>query len=536
MIKSDNSLLAPRPFSFNFQPFTFEEVYRELRCLDTNKSHGPDLLDPHFLKTAADFIAEPLTHIFNLTLSTSEIPKILKFAFVFPLFKGGDQSVLSNYRPISILSTLSKVLERLINRQLKSYLEDHEILSKFQSGYRKKHSTMTAALKVVNDISFSLDRKQNCASIFIDLSKAFDSVDHQILKQRLVNIGLSEQATNWISNYLSDRSQKVKCDNQCSDDLPIIRGVPQGSILGPLLFTIYINDVGQNVIDADCHFYADDMIIYSFASSLTEATVNLQKAFNVVCNSFSELKLSLNVNKTKLMLFCRSKTKQNAPPVVTPDGSVIEVVNTFKYLGVTIDDGLCFKAHIDSLVKKLRLKLSFYFRNKLSFSFNARKRLVAATFLPVLDYGDLLYMHATAQALRSLDSVFHASLRFITNCSARTHHCELYSRVGWPALATRRLTHWYRFIYKGLIGLLPSYLSVYLHRTEGHYHLRSQEVYTLTVPSVRTETGKMSFQYCAPTDWNFLQRALKIQTLVSLPHFNSFLDDLEMQSMVCHCF
>ena len=146
------------------------------------------------------------------------------------------------------------------------------------------------------------------------------------------------------------------------------------------------------------------------------------------------------------------------------------MVHEYKYLDVLIDDSLTFKQHIEKLVKKPRIKLGFYFRNKLCFSFNAKKRLVAATFLSVLDYGDLLYMNASAKCLHMVDTAFHASLRFITNCKPLKHHCELYSRVGWSALATRRLSHWYTFIYKALLGLLPSYIcSLIVQRSPGPY-------------------------------------------------------------------
>ena len=146
--------------------------------------------------------------------------------------------------------------------QLKEFLYTNAILSTYQSGFRKKHSTITTALKVVNDVSVALDKRQHCASLFIDLSKAFDTVDHDVLKLRLLNSGLSEQAVAWFSNYLSNRSQCIKYDGLCFDIATIYKGVPQGSVLGPLLFTIYINNLGHNVSDANLHFYADDTVIY----------------------------------------------------------------------------------------------------------------------------------------------------------------------------------------------------------------------------------------------------------------------------------
>ena len=524
--------------SFNFVPFSVQEVHKALKTLDPRKPSGPDFIDPYFLQLAADFVAGPLAYLFNLTVENKEIPRIWKSAFVLPLLKGGDSAILNNYRPISNLSVLAKTLETLVSVQLKEFLYTSDILSTYQSGFRKKHSTITAALKVVNDISVALDKKQHCVSLFIDLSKAFDTVDHDVLKLRLLNSGLSEQAVAWFSNYLSNRSQCIKHDGLCSDIASIYKGVPQGSVLGPLLFTIYINNLGQNVSDANFHFYADDTVIYCCASTLAKATEYLQNAFIVFQNTLLQLKLVLNAEKTKCMLFTNTRNRpKNIPSVVTLEGSDIEIVNSYKYLGILIDDSLTFKPHVLYLVKKLRLKLGFYFRNKLCFSFNVKKKLVAATFLSVLDYGDLLYMHTSAQCLHKVDTAYHASLRFITNCKALTHHCELYSRVGWPALATRRLCHWYSFIYKAILGLLPYYLCVLIkQKSAGNYSLRSQDCFMLTVPNARTEIGKRAFVYSAPSAWNILQKVLKLNDFISLNAFKLKMKKIETDSLRCKCF
>lgn len=193
-----------QPFPFTFTPFSLNDVHKALMSLDIKKPAGPDYLEPYFLKIAADFIAKPLMYIFNLSLDQNVMPSIWKSAHVFPLLKGGDPALLNNYRPISNLSVLSKVLERLVSEQLKEFLSVNNILSEFQSGFRKEHSTISASMKVVNDIIEALDSKKMCAALFIDLSKAFDMVNHCILKQRLLNIGLSEKAAGWFENYLSD--------------------------------------------------------------------------------------------------------------------------------------------------------------------------------------------------------------------------------------------------------------------------------------------------------------------------------------------
>ena len=192
------------------------------------------------------------------------------------------------------------------------------------------------------------------------------------------------------------------------------------------MFTIYINNTGNNVLNANFHLYADDTVIYCSSPTQHQALCHLQDAFNTVQVTFRDLKLFLNPRKTKLIMFSNAKP-QDLPSIIMYQGDVIKLVSSYKYLGFLIDDALSFKLHIQQLVKKLKLRLGFYFRNKSCFSFAAKKRLVAGIFLSLMDYGDVLYMHASSQCLHSLDSVYHGALRFIICLKALTHHCDLYS-------------------------------------------------------------------------------------------------------------
>ncbi len=223
----------------------------------------------------------------------------------------------------------------------------------------------------------SIDNGDFCASLFIELSKAFDTVDHEILLHRLKSVGLSSDVIPWFKNYLSGRTLCVHAEGKLSDSLLIAKGVPQGSVLGPLLFTIYINCLDYDMQDANFNFYADDSVMYCSASSGKQAHYKLQSAFDVIQSRIYNLKLVLNVDKTKYMLFSGStKFDKNVSSLQTLQGTVIESVKEYKYLGIIVDDALSFSSHITQLKKKLKIKLGFYFRNKFCFSFNVRKKLV----------------------------------------------------------------------------------------------------------------------------------------------------------------
>lgn len=265
--------------------------------MNCKKSAGSDQIEPYFLQLAARLIADPVSDIFNLSLNSGAIPNSWKSALVLPLLKGGDPTNLDNYRPISRLSVMAKLFESLLNEQIKHFLADHSVLSPMQSGFRQGHSTVTAVASVTNDIITALDNKKSCAALFIDLSKAFDTVCHDLLLERLKSIGFSPSVIKWFSNYLSGRTQCVTVGNCSSSSLEVKMGVPQGSILGPILFSIYINNLGAGLSPTKVHLYADDTILYTFASSVQEAVNYLQSAFNKIQNSLVGLRLVLNAKK-----------------------------------------------------------------------------------------------------------------------------------------------------------------------------------------------------------------------------------------------
>ena len=346
---------------FSLEPFTHNDVLNALLSIDPKKSTGEDCLDAFFLKVAAPLICEHITHIFNLSVSQSIVPNVWKMAHITPLHKGGDVNDRNNYRPISKLSCLGKTLESLVNNQLKIFLTNYSILTPLQSGFRAKHSTISATTLIVNDIVSAMDDRKHCAALFIDLSKAFDTVDYALLLNILHRTGFARDTCCWFQSYLTGRSQCVKAGGAQSGFLPISKGVPQGSILGPVLFTLYINNIALSLNNCHAHFYADDTIIYCSADSAQLATENLQLSFNVLQDSLRELKLVLNADKTKFMLFSRAREMDlNMLRITTSSGYIIDRVTEYKYLGIWLDDKFTFKFHIDNLAGKLRQKIGFF--------------------------------------------------------------------------------------------------------------------------------------------------------------------------------
>ena len=309
------------------------------------------------------------------------------------------------------------------------------------------------------------------------------------------------------------------------------------SLRGPywvlFFFTIYINVLCQNVTDANFHFYADDTVLYCSAPSLASATEYLQSAFNVIQKNLYQLRLVLNTDKTKMMCFSKSLKSDDVCQIVTLNEKLVEWVSVYKYLGFHLEENLSFRHHIESLTKKLWVKLGFFYRNKGCFSFGARKRLIQATFLSILDYGDFLYMHANL-SLKMLDSVYHAALRFVTGLDFRTHHCSLYESVGWSSLQNRRLEHWYIFLYKAILGDLPSYLcSLLTPKITNRSNLRSDGQIMYAIPLTRTVFGESAFKAFAPSSWCNLQGYFKLDYLPSMEHFKTRMK--EFLSTECTC-
>ena len=344
-----------------FQPVTVRNVYHLLHGLSSNKATGVDKISCKIIKLAAPAISDSLTYIFNQAITSSFFPDECKTARVIPLYKNGQRNVPGNYRPISVLPAISKIMERILYDQLYNYLTKFGFLSDCQFGFRKFHSTATALLDCTNDWYMNLDRKMFNLVVLIDLKKAFDTVDHQILLRKLELYGVKGQALSFLKSNLSNRSQKCQIQGSVSSEKLIKCGVSQGSILGPLFFLLYINDLPQCLYKAKPRLFADDTNLIAFGDSITDLEAAVNSDLENLRKWLIANKLSLNVAKTEFMIIGSKqliKSISNLQLNVKIENETVKQVYESKTLGVTIDQHLSWKSNTENICKKITSGIS----------------------------------------------------------------------------------------------------------------------------------------------------------------------------------
>uniref|UniRef100_A0A3P9L4Z8 Reverse transcriptase domain-containing protein n=1 Tax=Oryzias latipes TaxID=8090 RepID=A0A3P9L4Z8_ORYLA len=322
------------------------------------------------VKKVIHSVAKPLTYICNLSLQTGRFPNQMKIAKVIPIYKSGDKHQFTNYRPVSLLPQFSKILEKIFNDKLALFIEKHNIINENQYGFRENRSTSLAIIDAVEEITNALDKKKYAAGIFIDLKKAFDTLNHDILLDKLEVYGIRGLALTWVKSYLTGRKQFVKIDEYTSETKEISCGVPQGSILGPLLFNIYINDIFNVSKLMKLILFADDTNIFYSTDNQRELIKVVNTELNKIKLWMDYNKLSLNLNKTKVMFF--GNYNANKELSIEINNVFIERVTEIKFLGVFIDDKLSWKPHIRHIQTKVSKSISIVNKSKHILGYNSR--------------------------------------------------------------------------------------------------------------------------------------------------------------------
>ena len=482
---------------------TENEINELLQGINTNKAHGPDDISANMIKLCGNHLTRPLKIIFTNILNTGIFPDQWKKANVTPVHKKSDKQIVSNYRPISLLPIFAKIFERIIFKHLYNHLVSNKLISKNQSGFRPGDSCTNQLLFLINDIHAAFDDK-NCLeirSVFLDMSKAFDKVWHDGLIFKLEQNGVNGKLLALLVNYLNDRKQRVVINGMASEWASIRAGVPQGSVLGPLLFLIFINDLEHN-LKCQVKFFADDTSLFSVVHDPLKAAADLNDDLNMIDNWAHQWKMSFNPDPTKpaeeILFSCKKKSPYH-PPLYFRDNEV-KRVNDHKHLGLILDSKLTFAKHINEKVAIARKWIGIIKHLRPYLPLKALDQIYKMHIRPHFDYCDIIYhipviMHEFNSSLtlnyqmNILEKTQYQAALAISGAWKGTNTDKIYEELGWESLDQRRFFRRLTMFYKIINNLTPDYLRKPILSQLCH-RLRSTNV---NVIPFNKERGKNSF-------------------------------------------
>ena len=505
-----NPVGIPQHTTYNIEKTTSNFVSKLIKDIDCSKSSAIDYISTKVLKDAFECTVEQITYIFNLSIQYSQFPTKWKCATVVPLKKDGNKQDVGNLRPISLLPLPGKLLEKVIHHQTMKYLELNNILSSFQSGFRPDHSTTSTVAKITDKIISNMERGQLTYAIYIDFSKAFDTIDHDILLNKLQHLGFTGKARSWFKSYLKGRSQTVKANETKSKPYKITHGVPQGSVLGPLMFLLYINDISESITFSDHELYADDTILICAGPNPSNTQSKLQSDLSKLAGWCESNKLTINFKKTMSMVFgSRHRLKQVPPPKFKLNNKVIGNTTSYKYLGLTLDSTLSFDKHTSNLIKTVTNKTYVLRKIRPYLNAQASLQIYKSMLLPILDYGDFIYSSAPQKNLKKLQRLQNSNIRLCLSLPPLTRTNDIHRLANLNLLEDRRNAHLLNQMYK------RSRNSEYADNR--NLPLRSFTAPILKVPNFQKYRSKQSVIYRGSTNWNLLPPPLR-----SLPSYEVF--------------
>ena len=501
--------------TFRFEPVNEQQVLDVINNLKEKKACGPDNIPAAYWKIVADIIVKSFTHIIHLSFCQGVAPADWKRSRVIPIFKSGDKSDMNNYRPISILSVSSKIVEKLAFDQLYTYVDQKGILSRFQCGFRPKHSTATALFNVTEDWFESLDKGHFIGVVTLDLQKAFDTVDHLILLNKLRFIGADELSIKWFNSYLSNRMQHTCVNGFESSQQKMQCGIPQGSILGPLLFVIYINDLSSCLSKCKTSLYADDTCLYYASENPKSVTETLNADLLIIDAWLKRNKLALNVKKCEfLMIGTTRRLKSAEVPDVLIQNVPISRVTHCKYLGVLIDEHLDWVKHIEYLGKKIAKDIYLLKRIRPYVTKQTALTFYTSIIQSRFDYCSIIWGNAGKGCLDKLQKLQNRSLRIVLQVDWYFPSKNLFDILKIDNLSDRRNKQTLHMMYKIAYDMIPGEFLKYFVPKEFYYGLRNaHKCFELSKP--RTNFKKRSFSYRGIKDWNQLPRNLKDMSFTS---------------------
>ncbi|KAJ8017557.1 hypothetical protein HOLleu_44948 [Holothuria leucospilota] len=508
-------MLPSGPSQMFFLPHVSEEfVMKEVLSMSPGKSTGLDEIGCKVLKTALPVILSSLTYIINLSLKEGVFPQEWKHAKVTPIFKKGDVHDICNYRPISVLPIVSKIIERAVHKALYEYLSKNKLLCDNQSGFRPAHSCETALINMVDTWLENIDKGLYTGIILIDLSKAFDTVNHDILLNKLKVYGCSNHALTWFTSYLSDRKQSVQIKNMLSKCSDIKIGVPQGSILGPLLFTLYINDLPNVLRYGRVDMYADDTTLSVSGGNINDIERKLTVDMAEITKWINKNKLALNVAKTKCMLLTSSQRRRfldrGGDLHIEINNTRIECVDKVKCLGVMIDKDLLFHEHVSSVSSNCLKKIGLLKKSSSLLDSHHLSMLYNAFILPHLNFCSTVWADKHKGDTSKLSSIQRRCARIISGAEWDTPSSRILNELRWIPIDEQFFFNRSIMMYKILNDISPPYLKRNFTKLQNvHPYCTRRAKQDLVLPRCRTSLYAKSFTVRGTTSWNSINDEIR---------------------------
>ena len=510
-----------------------DKICKMLSAIDRTKATGLDNLPARFVSDAAEQIAPSITHIINLSLRLGTVPQEMKYARVIPLYKKGSKSDAGNYRPVSVLSIVSKVMERVVYDQVYEYIQNKQLLYELQSGFRKSYSTDTCLLHLTDYIKGEIDQGKLCGMVLLDLQKAFDTVNHGILLFKLRSMGFNENSVKWMYSYLTGREQIVDVNGTVSPPSKITCGVPQGSILGPMLFLLYVNDM-KSAVGCKLLLYADDSALIVSDKCVNNIEKVLSEELHNISKWLVDNKLSLHLGKTESILF-GSKQKINKSPKlnIKCNDTQIEAKPTVKYLGSEIDQYMSGEDMAQKALQKISSRTKFLARKSKYLDGETMKMLALALVQCHFDYAcSSWYSSLTKKTQSKLQVSQNKLIRIILKLPVRTHlsYCH-FKELNWLPVAKRVVQLKLGHVHQIVNGKAPSYLFDYFSAVRNIHNFSTRSSQTaLVVPRFNTLVGKSTFKFTGATEWNLLPTGA--QTMIEKSSFKKYLKQYLLESVL----
>ena len=505
--------------SFFFIPVTKQEIETEISALPKNKSYGLYSCPIDLLKASRYIISDHLAYLLNTSINTGMYPSKLKLSKIIPIFKSDDDSDPSNYRPIALLSVFNRIFEKLIYKRLIVFIDKHDLFFESQYGFRKKYSTQHAILDIISTIQSNLDQKLFSCAIFLDLSKAFDTVDHNILLNKLYYYGFRGIIYDWFRSYLSERTQTTSVGSCISNKKQMMCGVPQGSVLGPLLFLLYINDISMASKVFKFHLFVDDTNILYADKSVKSLETVVNEELKKLHQWFTANKLTLNLKKSNFVIFSHYRKKVSAVNIKIFDNSQNKFISLerkkyVKYLGLLIDENLSWKPHIDFICNKVSKIVGLLAKLRHFIPLHTLKTLYRSLIQPYIVYGLSAWGQACKTHLNKILVLQKRALRIIHFIDSRESAIPLFYKTNFLPINFLYLQCISNLMYDVVNQNAPSNICKLFYSISSihSYNTRSSHSHNLYTQYSRTNLQKNSFSRVGVKLWNEIPNSITFST------------------------